>query len=189
MARTTTWLGLKVWDNALDEFHYTDLRDNWDAIEAHDHSGSGKGLPIGETALRSGAVTAEKIATDAVASDKLQASSVVTAKIAAEAVVKGKLAPDAVNAFLKLFVVADRKVNFGRYMEPNWSATSYTGTIPHGLGAVPVFVMVHPDTASGALRVASVTGMDSTNITYRVEANNGSSLTSAGTIINWIVIA
>lgn len=188
MARTTTNLGLKVWDNALDEFHWTELRDNWDAIDIHDHTGGVKGLPIGATALQAGAVIANKIAVNAIASDKLQDSAVITAKIAAANVTKSRLATDALDAFLKLAATGDHKVNFGRFVEPSWTATSHSGTIPHGLGGIPVFALVHPDTASGTLRVGSITSVDATNIAYKVEARDGTSLTSVATVVNWIAI-
>lgn len=69
MARTTVPMGLKVWDSPLDNFHYTDLRDNWDAIDTHDHTTT-KGVQIPAGGIQNGAISTAKLADDSVTQAK-----------------------------------------------------------------------------------------------------------------------
>lgn len=78
MIGPTTNMGLKIWDQATDQFHYTELRDNWQQVEDHDHTGAGKGKKIGATALLPASVT--------VANGALADGAVSTAKIQPQAV-------------------------------------------------------------------------------------------------------
>jgi hypothetical protein len=87
---TTPSMGLKRWDQPNDVFSYTELSDNFNLLDAHDHS-SGKGvqvptggianLAITDTKLANNAVTSAKIATDAVTADKIPSASVTDAEL------------------------------------------------------------------------------------------------------------
>lgn len=66
------------------------------AISAHDHTGSGKGLNIGTNAIAAGAVTEAKLASAAVTAAKIASDAVTTAKILDANVTAAKLASDAV---------------------------------------------------------------------------------------------
>lgn len=50
---TTSNLSLYKWE-AADKFDYTQLKANWESIDAHDHTGSGKGLKIKTGAIATG---------------------------------------------------------------------------------------------------------------------------------------
>lgn len=56
---------LQTWA-ATDKFNYLQLRDNWDKIDVHDHTGGIKGVQIGPNAIAGEAVTTAKIADAAI---------------------------------------------------------------------------------------------------------------------------
>lgn len=106
--RDTTNLSLRVWDGLMDNFNHVELAQNWDKIDAHDHTGDDKGLPIPQgglaasavdgPAIADGAVSTAKLENAAVTEVKLNLSSVTTGRLANEAVTNAKLAPDAVTS-------------------------------------------------------------------------------------------
>lgn len=90
----------------LNDQDYVDkIKDSLDAIDLHDHT-TGKGVPIGTTALADGsvttakladlAVTAAKIANSTITATQLATASVTTSKLAAASVTNGELADSAV---------------------------------------------------------------------------------------------
>jgi hypothetical protein len=71
----------------LNDVDYVDkIKNSIDAIDAHDHT-TGKGVAIGTSALATGSVTADKLASDAVTTIKILDGAVTAAKIAANQVV------------------------------------------------------------------------------------------------------
>ncbi len=80
MPTTTTNMLLTTWPNLGDFFNHTDLSNNFNAIDAHDHS-TGKGVSIPAAGLASNAVTTSKINDGAVTASKLAANSVTQAKL------------------------------------------------------------------------------------------------------------
>jgi len=102
MASTTTNLLLKVWNNLSDKFNHTELAQNWAKVDAHDHTGAGKGLLIPAGALEPGAVLNTNLAADAVdtnvivnqaiTQDKIAPQNVITSHLAERGVTAGKLA-------------------------------------------------------------------------------------------------
>jgi hypothetical protein len=71
MAQTTTNLKLTVWNNLSDPYDSSQLAQNFIFIDQHDHTGNGKGLPIGTTAISNLAVTNDKIANGTITTAKL----------------------------------------------------------------------------------------------------------------------
>lgn len=88
---TTANMSLTSWPLPDDYFSRTELADNWDKVDKHDHT-TGKGLQIPAGGLASsavttasiaaGAVTASKIANDAIDSARLSSGSVGSSEIA-----------------------------------------------------------------------------------------------------------
>lgn len=79
MARNTTNLVLKVWDNLMDRFSHLDLASNWDTIDGHNHS-PGKGLPIPTSGIVDSAVTTAKLADLSTTTGKLADGAVTVPK-------------------------------------------------------------------------------------------------------------
>lgn len=102
MARTTPKLNLNVWDSVNDYFSHSELANNFDKIDAHDHS-PGKGTLITASGLASnvitsskildGSITRAKIASYAIDDTRLDSGSVTTTKIGNAAVTSRTLAP------------------------------------------------------------------------------------------------
>lgn len=78
---TTPSMGLTRWDQPNDIFSYTQLSDNFSAIDAHDHT-SGKGVQIPTGGIANLAVDATKLANDAVTTAKLLNANVTDGKLA-----------------------------------------------------------------------------------------------------------
>lgn len=117
MARNTSNLILRVWDSLLDQFNHVELADNWDKLDAHDHTGSGKGLKIPAGGLANGAVTSSSIADD----------SVSTAKLANSAVTEAKLSPGSVTTTrVKDSAITSRKAALTT-LQANASAPVFAG--------------------------------------------------------------
>lgn len=94
--RNTPNLILRVWDNLMDHFNHTELAQNWDKIDAHDHTGSDKGLPIPQGGLAASAVDNPAIADGAVSTAKMENAAVTEPKLALGSVSTGRLADDSV---------------------------------------------------------------------------------------------
>lgn len=78
-------MGLTIWDGTADYFSHSELRDNLQLIDGHDHS-SGKGAPIPSAGLATNAVTSPKILDGSVTSGKLADQSVSDTKLDRSAV-------------------------------------------------------------------------------------------------------
>jgi|ERR1039458_4825253 hypothetical protein len=85
-------LGLVVWDVITDDFLYTDLENNWIAVDQHDHSG-GKGVQIGTNGIQNDAITQALLAPNSVGTAQLQDRSVTGIKIALGTITVENLAP------------------------------------------------------------------------------------------------
>jgi len=71
---------------AINDVDYVDkITNSFNAVDEHDHT-TGKGVPIGTTALADGSVTVAKLADDSVSTAKIQGAAVTTAKLASGAV-------------------------------------------------------------------------------------------------------
>jgi hypothetical protein len=81
MAITTPSMGLKRWDQPNDVFSYTELSDNFNLLDLHDHS-SGKGVQIPTAGLANLAVDTTKLANNAVTDAKIAAGTITTARLA-----------------------------------------------------------------------------------------------------------
>lgn len=78
---TTPSMGLTRWDQPNDVFSYTQLSDNFAALDGHDHT-STKGVQIPTGGIANLAVDATKLANDAVTTAKLLNANVTDAKLA-----------------------------------------------------------------------------------------------------------
>lgn len=76
----TTNMGLTTWASG-DSFNDQQLRDNWTAVDVHDHT-TGKGKQIPSNGLQKDSVTETKIADGSVTSDKLVDESISQYKLA-----------------------------------------------------------------------------------------------------------
>lgn len=72
---TTPSMGLKRWDQPNDVFSYTELSDNFAAIDSHDHS-STKGVQVPTGGVANLAIDNTKIAANAVDGGKIAAASI-----------------------------------------------------------------------------------------------------------------
>lgn len=81
MSITTPSMGLKRWDQPNDIFSYTELSDNFNTLDLHDHTG-GKGVQIPTEGLANLAVTETKLANLAVSGAKIANVAVTDAKLA-----------------------------------------------------------------------------------------------------------
>lgn len=84
MAYNSTNMSLRVWDSVSDYFNHTELKSNWDKLDAHDHT-SGKGLLIPTAGITDSAITTNKIAASAVTDAKISSFSITDAKLASSA--------------------------------------------------------------------------------------------------------
>lgn len=103
MARTTTNISLNVWDQVTDHFNHVELANNWDKVDAHDHT-SGKGVQIPTAGLASNAVTTAKIADAQITTAKIADAQVTSQKFAKDGLGPGfglfyayKTAPSSIN--------------------------------------------------------------------------------------------
>lgn len=97
---------------AINDVDYVDkITNSFNAIDGHDHT-TGKGVPIGTTALADGSVTTAKLADNAVSTAKIQGLSITSAKFASgavnasailnECIADIKISPTAAIAYSKL---------------------------------------------------------------------------------------
>lgn len=91
MATTTTNLLLKAWNSVSDLFNHTELAANWQRIDDHDHTGSGKGLKIPAGGLAPAAVHNTNLAADAVDGTVVVDNSIGGAKLTDGTVTAAKL--------------------------------------------------------------------------------------------------
>lgn len=90
MAITTPNMGLKRWDQPNDIFSYTELSDNFNLLDLHDHT-STKGVQIPTNGLANSAVTTTKLANDSVTDAKVVAATLTGARLANTTIGDGKL--------------------------------------------------------------------------------------------------
>lgn len=114
MARTTSSMVLKVWNNLADKFNHTDLAGNWDAIDAHDHT-SGKGVPLGTASLQNGSVTHVKLDTNSVDSTNISVNAVGSSQLAANSVTTGKIT----DANVTTAKIADASITTAKITDAN----------------------------------------------------------------------
>lgn len=81
MSVTTTNMSLKRWNLSGDGFSYTELSDNFNLIDAHDHT-TGKGLQIPTAGIANSAVTLAKLATNSVDATKVLDASITDTELA-----------------------------------------------------------------------------------------------------------
>jgi hypothetical protein len=90
MATTTTNMSLKVWDLLTDNFSYTDLANNFEAIDEHDHT-TGAGVPIPAGGLAVGSVGTAQLQTASVTNSKLANGSVDSSKLGINSIAGDKI--------------------------------------------------------------------------------------------------
>lgn len=76
----TTNMGLTSWDLPGDTFSRIQLHNNWQAIDAHDHSPT-KGVLIPTAGIANGAITSAKIAASAITATNVATSSIPDAAL------------------------------------------------------------------------------------------------------------
>lgn len=98
-------LGLIIWDALQDDFDHSQFANNWVRIDNHDHSGtvvggkwkpSGRGLPIGTSAILPFAITRGLINLEAVGPDQIELRGVGSPQIALEGVHTENIKPEAI---------------------------------------------------------------------------------------------
>lgn len=80
MATTSSNMGLTIWNNANDVFDYTALKNNFEAIDRHDHS-STKGAQISTNGIADLSISTAKIGDSQVTSAKIANGTIVNADI------------------------------------------------------------------------------------------------------------
>jgi hypothetical protein len=81
MAVTTSNMSLKRWNLSGDGFSYTELSDNFNLIDAHDHT-TGKGVQVPTAGIANSAVTLAKLATNSIDATKILDASVTDTELA-----------------------------------------------------------------------------------------------------------
>lgn len=97
MAFTSPNMLLTVWNLVTDLFDHTALANNFDAVDAHDHS-SGKGVQITTAGIANAAVTGAKIASNTITSTNLASGSITSGSIAAGSITGSEIAAATVTA-------------------------------------------------------------------------------------------
>lgn len=126
MARTTTNLALKVWNLLADHFNHSDLADNWDKIDAHNHTGGGLGVQLPAGALSSSSVSNSNLTATAVNSNVIVDGAVNTNKLADQAVTQNKVA----DALAVLLGVSSGAATRSGYAQVLTDQTTSTGGGP-----------------------------------------------------------
>lgn len=123
-------LGLKVWNLSTDPYNSTQLAENFQKLDDHDHAGGrGKQIPTG--GIADGAITSAKMdpnmaiipSDGTVTTAKLVDGSVTSAKLADDAVTNAKILADAVTEA----EILDGSIAATKMKVENW--TSHTPTI------------------------------------------------------------
>lgn len=110
----TLYMGLVAWDLGDDPYDHSQLANNFQAIDVHDHS-TGKGLQIPSAGLKDRSVTTIKIALQAVTAAELADNSVSGAKLQDNAVTATKIVDNAVGTS----EIADSAVTAAK-IDPNF---------------------------------------------------------------------
>lgn len=93
MASATPNMNLVTWESLDDFFSHTDLRNNFLAVDTHDHT-PGKGVQIPSGAIANLAVTTSALADGNVTTSKIADINVTTGKVANNAITIAKLGSD-----------------------------------------------------------------------------------------------
>lgn len=75
MASNSTNMALRLWDLLSDVFNHTELVDNWNKVDVHDHT-TGKGVQVPTGGIANSAINASKIADTTITSSKFVADVV-----------------------------------------------------------------------------------------------------------------
>lgn len=97
MSTTYTNIGLTAWTSGSDFFNHTQLANNFQAIDNHDHS-AGKGLQVPTSGLQNLAVTGPKIAASAIDSSKILDGSIGLTDLASNSVDATKIVDGSVGS-------------------------------------------------------------------------------------------
>lgn len=106
MSLITSLMGLIAWDLGTDSYSHTQLAQNFEKLDVHDHTtGKGKQIPTGglvdgavtTAKLSNQSVTTSKISDDSIGSSKIIDSSVGSAEIADGAITGPKIANGAIS--------------------------------------------------------------------------------------------
>jgi hypothetical protein len=92
MASTTDNMQLVTWDQIADLYNYTTFTNNWQKVDAHDHTTPNRGVQIPTGGIADEAITTAKLAAGSVGTDQLIANAITTAKLAASSVTTSKIA-------------------------------------------------------------------------------------------------
>lgn len=95
MSFVTTNMGLIAWDVDGDPYDHSQLANNWNAVDNHDHT-TGKGKQIPTAGITDSAITTPKIADGAVTAPKIPDGSIIQAKLAKPSVGTPELFDNAV---------------------------------------------------------------------------------------------
>jgi hypothetical protein len=93
---TTNYMGLVAWDQGSDPYDHSQLANNFQALDGHDHT-VGKGRQIPSAGLQDGSITSAKIAGNAITPDKIPDGSLTQAEFAANSVGTAQIQDNADN--------------------------------------------------------------------------------------------
>lgn len=199
MASTTPNFGFKLWNALMDRFNHNELVENWNKVDAHDHTGGVKGLKIPSGGIANGAVDSGQIADGAietaklgnasVTETKLGLSSVNTAQVKDGAITKPKLSSDLQGLVTD---TTGRGIRMGTGVCTFDSAVSGTVAITHSLGTTPLFVICNPKAGGSLFATITYVGtsaVTSTQFTARFETVQRDLNLINGTVqFQWLVI-
>lgn len=133
MTSITGNMGLTIWDSLASQFDFTDLEDNFIAIDKHDHSPE-RGVQISTLGLANNAVTQSKLAPLSVGTAQLQAGAITDETIAERTITGDKLAEGAITPDL----LEAGSITFAQ-LDPNVIPLGYVAMWwrPPGSAAVP----------------------------------------------------
>lgn len=97
MSFLSTRMGLRVWDLSADPYDHTQLANNWNAVDIHDHT-NGKGIQIPSGGILDTAISTAKIQDSAVTGPKIADLSVTGSKLPDGVITNAKIANNAVTS-------------------------------------------------------------------------------------------
>jgi hypothetical protein len=122
MAYNTTNLLLRAWNTVSDLFNHTELVNNWEKIDAHDHnpiaSGGNGGVPIPEGGIGVGAISNGKIQDGAVNARTLAANAVTDAILSSDSTLDA-------NRAVGTNHIKNGAVTAQKLVVPAWQAVTY----------------------------------------------------------------
>lgn len=96
MAIVTPNMGLTAWDLGDDNYDYSELANNWVAVDTHDH-GPNRGQQIGTPGIKDNAITTPKIVDNAVTAPKIPNNTISQAKLTFNSVGSNEIIDGSVN--------------------------------------------------------------------------------------------